>query len=71
MSDTVAKEAENHGAADKEAAGKQAVDKDESLKDDSGPGLIRVRNRALILTAAEEVFATQGYRGATTAARLA
>jgi TetR/AcrR family transcriptional regulator len=27
-----------------------------------------VRNRALILTAAEQVFATQGYRGATTAA---
>jgi TetR/AcrR family transcriptional regulator len=27
-----------------------------------------VRNRALILAAAEQVFATQGYRGATTAA---
>lgn len=42
--------------------------KEESSKDDSGPGHIRLRNRALILAAAEEVFATQGYRGATTAA---
>lgn len=37
-------------------------------RDDSSPGHIRLRNRALILAAAEEVFATQGYRGATTAA---
>src|SRR3546814_7018888 len=37
-------------------------------KDAASPGQIRVRNRALILAAAEEVFATQGYRGATTAA---
>ena len=37
-------------------------------KDEASPGHIRVRNRALILAAAEEVFATQGYRGATTAA---
>jgi len=42
--------------------------KDEAARDDSAPGHIRVRNRALILAAAEEVFATQGYRGATTAA---
>jgi TetR/AcrR family transcriptional regulator len=32
------------------------------------PGQIRVRNRARILKAAEQVFAEQGYRGATTAA---
>ncbi|HMA14538.1 MAG: TetR family transcriptional regulator C-terminal domain-containing protein [Bacteroidota bacterium] len=56
MSDALAKDPE------KEA------EKDEASKDDSGPGHIRVRNRALILAAAEEVFATQGYRGATTAA---
>jgi TetR/AcrR family transcriptional regulator len=37
-------------------------------KDESAPGHIRLRNRALILSAAEEVFAQQGYRGATTAA---
>ena len=37
-------------------------------KDESAPGHIRQRNRALILSAAEEVFAQQGYRGATTAA---
>ncbi|MGD1876122.1 MAG: TetR family transcriptional regulator C-terminal domain-containing protein [Kiloniellaceae bacterium] len=37
-------------------------------RDESSPGHIRLRNRALILAAAEEVFATQGYRGATTAA---
>src|SRR3546814_5945922 len=37
-------------------------------KDAASPGQIRVRNRALILAAAEDVFATQGYRGATTAA---
>jgi TetR/AcrR family transcriptional regulator len=36
--------------------------------DESSPGHIRQRNRALILAAAEEIFATQGYRGATTAA---
>lgn len=42
--------------------------KDEASKEDAGPGHIRLRNRALILAAAEEVFATQGYRGATTAA---
>src|SRR5690606_35186989 len=42
--------------------------KDEASKEDSGPGHIRLRNRALILAAAEEVFAMQGYRGATTAA---
>ena len=35
-------------------------------KDESAPGHIRQRNRALILSAAEEVFAQQGYRGATT-----
>ncbi|GAB4361897.1 MAG: TetR/AcrR family transcriptional regulator [Kiloniellaceae bacterium] len=58
MSDAVAKGTEN-----KDGAGR-----DEALKDDSGPGHIRQRNRALILAAAEEVFATQGYRGATTAA---
>ena len=38
------------------------------LKDEASPGHIRLRNRAVILAAAEEVFATQGYRGATTAA---
>jgi TetR/AcrR family transcriptional regulator len=32
------------------------------------PGRIRTLNRARILQAAEEVFAEQGYRGATTAA---
>ena len=32
------------------------------------PGRIRVRNRAQILRAAEQVFAEQGFRGATTAA---
>ena len=32
------------------------------------PGQIRLRNQAQILQAAEEVFAEQGYRGATTAA---
>ena len=37
-------------------------------KDEAAPGHIRLRNRALILAAAEEVFANQGYRGATTAA---
>src|SRR3546814_3474914 len=37
-------------------------------KDAASPGQIRGRNRALLLAAAEEVFATQGYRGATTAA---
>jgi TetR/AcrR family transcriptional regulator len=42
--------------------------KEAEAKDESSPGHIRVRNRALILAAAEEVFATQGYRGATTAA---
>jgi TetR/AcrR family transcriptional regulator len=47
---------------------REAESKDEAAKDDSGPGHIRARNRALILAAAEEVFATQGYRGATTAA---
>lgn len=57
MSDTVAR-----GAEAKENGAK------ESGKDESAPGHIRVRNRALILTAAEEVFANQGYRGATTAA---
>jgi TetR/AcrR family transcriptional regulator len=57
MSDALAK-----GAASKEA---EAPD---STGDESSPGHIRVRNRALILAAAEEVFATQGYRGATTAA---
>jgi TetR/AcrR family transcriptional regulator len=63
MSDTVAK-----GSEIKDVPAKETGDKDEALKDDSGPGHIRVRNRALILAAAEEVFATQGYRGATTAA---
>ncbi len=57
MSDTVAR-----GAEAKEGETK------ENGKDESSPGHIRVRNRALILAAAEEVFATQGYRGATTAA---
>jgi len=42
--------------------------RDAEAKDESAPGHIRIRNRALILNAAEEVFATQGYRGATTAA---
>ncbi|WP_299615048.1 TetR/AcrR family transcriptional regulator [Pelagibius sp.] len=37
-------------------------------KEETAPGHIRTRNRALILSAAEEVFAKQGYRGATTAA---
>src|SRR3546814_4809433 len=53
------------------AKGGEAKDpgaREESPKDESGPGHIRLRNRALILAAAEEVFATQGYRGATTAA---
>jgi TetR/AcrR family transcriptional regulator len=36
--------------------------------DDAQPGRIRVRNRAQILRAAEEVFAERGYGGATTAA---
>jgi len=63
MSDTVAK-----GSEIKDLPAKETGDRDEPLKDDSGPGHIRVRNRALILAAAEEVFATQGYRGATTAA---
>jgi len=58
MSDTVAKGAEIKDLPDQDAGG----------KDESSPGHIRVRNRALILAAAEEVFATQGYRGATTAA---
>ena len=58
MSDAVAKGAEAKDVGDKSAAG----------KDEAAPGHIRVRNRALILSAAEEVFATQGYRGATTAA---
>jgi TetR/AcrR family transcriptional regulator len=40
----------------------------DTARDESSPGLIRVRNRALILAAAEEIFAAQGYRGATTAA---
>ncbi len=42
--------------------------KDSGGKDETAPGHIRLRNRALILAAAEEVFANQGYRGATTAA---
>ena len=37
-------------------------------KEETAPGHIRLRNRARILQAAEEVFAQQGYRGATTAA---
>lgn len=57
MSDALAK-----GGEEKEEA------RDDPSKDESGPGHIRLRNRALILAAAEEVFATQGYRGATTAA---
>lgn len=57
MSDTVARGAETKENGTVEPA-----------KDESGPGHIRLRNRALILTAAEEVFAHQGYRGATTAA---
>ncbi|WP_422366909.1 TetR/AcrR family transcriptional regulator [Pelagibius sp.] len=40
----------------------------EAEKEETGPGHIRQRNRTLILTAAEEIFAEQGYRGATTAA---
>ncbi len=35
---------------------------------EAAPGQIRVRNRAQILRAAEQVFAEQGFRGATTAA---
>src|SRR3546814_17022619 len=53
------------------AKGGEAKDpgaREESPKDESGPGHIRLRNRALILAAAEEVFATPGYRGPTTAA---
>src|SRR3546814_11374982 len=53
------------------AKGGEAKDpgaREECPKDESGPGHIRLRNRALILAAAEELFATQGYRGATTAA---
>jgi len=53
MSDTLAKDSEFG---------------DEAGKDETSPGHIRLRNRALILAAAEGVFATQGYRGATTAA---
>jgi TetR/AcrR family transcriptional regulator len=52
MSDTVARDSSTKDTA----------------RDESSPGLIRVRNRALILAAAEEIFAAQGYRGATTAA---
>lgn len=52
MSDTVAKD-----------SGQKELGKEET-----SPGHIRLRNRALILNAAEEVFAAQGYRGATTAA---
>lgn len=63
MSDTVAR-----GAEAKESPDKESGAKENGGKDDSSPGHIRVRNRALILAAAEEVFATQGYRGATTAA---
>jgi len=63
MSDTVAK-----GSEIKDLPAKETSDKDNASKDESSPGHIRVRNRALILAAAEEVFATQGYRGATTAA---
>ncbi len=40
----------------------------ETEKEETGPGHIRQRNRTRILTAAEEIFAEQGYRGATTAA---
>lgn len=40
----------------------------EAEKEETAPGHIRLRNRALILEAAEEIFAEQGYRGATTAA---
>jgi len=57
MSDALAK-----GAPSKEAEAPA------STAEESSPGHIRVRNRALILAAAEQVFATQGYRGATTAA---
>ncbi|MEQ8357037.1 MAG: TetR/AcrR family transcriptional regulator [Kiloniellaceae bacterium] len=51
-----------------EAVTKAAEAKDQDGKEESSPGHIRIRNRALILDAAEQVFATQGYRGATTAA---
>jgi TetR/AcrR family transcriptional regulator len=51
-----------------ESLAKESDAKDDSVKDEGAPGHIRLRNRALILAAAEEVFATQGYRGATTAA---
>lgn len=51
-----------------DALAKGGVSKEAETPEDSSPGHIRVRNRALILAAAEEVFATQGYRGATTAA---
>jgi len=50
-----------------ETAAKENLGK-EVEKEETGPGHIRLRNRALILQAAEEVFAEQGYRGATTAA---
>ncbi|NIA67685.1 TetR family transcriptional regulator [Pelagibius litoralis] len=50
-----------------ETATKENLGK-EVEKEETGPGHIRLRNRALILQAAEEVFAEQGYRGATTAA---
>lgn len=58
MSDALDKGIETRGAEAKDADG----------KDETAPGHIRLRNRALILAAAEEVFANQGYRGATTAA---
>ena len=51
-----------------EAVAKGGEAGDAEARDESSPGHIRLRNRALILAAAEEVFATQGYRGATTAA---
>lgn len=57
MSDALAKGAEAKDLEDKDSG-----------KDETAPGHIRLRNRALILAAAEEVFANQGYRGATTAA---
>jgi len=50
-----------------ETAAKEGLVK-EAEKEETAPGHIRVRNRARILQAAEEVFAEQGYRGATTAA---
>ncbi len=50
-----------------ETAAKEGLLK-EAPKEETAPGHIRVRNRARILRAAEEVFAEQGYRGATTAA---